>query len=208
MAKKEIENQGSAAAAGKSGKMSTRDYIYAGAFGAVYLVLMLIIVMGSGVIPVLYLMSPLTVGIVCGTVYELCVLKVRKFGAALILGVLFALIACLNAWPGFALAVCAALAAELVIKLGGYRSRRMYLASFAVFNINMCGPFLMLLYARDQFIALVTGYRGPEMAATMSALTPSWLWFAQLALALVGGTIGALIASRLIDKHFKAAGIV
>ena len=38
-------------------KMRTRDLIYAGAFGAIYLVLMLIIVMGSGAIPILYLLS-------------------------------------------------------------------------------------------------------------------------------------------------------
>ena len=53
-------------------KMRTKDFIYAGAFGALYIVLMLIIVMGSSAIsPVLYFMAPLTVGLICGTVYML-----------------------------------------------------------------------------------------------------------------------------------------
>lgn len=99
-------------------KMRTRDLIYAGAFGAIYLVLMLIIVMGSGAIPILYLLTPLTVGLVCGTVYLLCVVKVHKFGAALILGVLFALVACSASIPGLVLGIAAALGAELVLFLG------------------------------------------------------------------------------------------
>ena len=51
---------------------------------------MLIVVLGTSAIPVLYILAPFTVGVVCATVYELCVLKVHKFGPALILGVLIA----------------------------------------------------------------------------------------------------------------------
>lgn len=72
----------------------TTGAFYAGAFGAIYIVLMLIVVLAASAIPILYIVAPFTVGVVCATVYELCVLKVRKFGPALILGVLFALVAC------------------------------------------------------------------------------------------------------------------
>ena len=133
-------------------KMRTKDLIYAGAFGAIYIVMMLIIVMASGMLPVLYLAAPLTVGVVCGTVYMLCVLKVRKFGAALILGALFALVACSTAWQGAVLALSAALLAELILFLGKYKSKKMYITSFVLFNLNMAGPFLMLFIARDHFL--------------------------------------------------------
>ena len=92
MAKKEI-----AASANNSKKLRTKELIYAGAFGALYIVLMLVIVLGTSMIPILYLLAPITVGLVCGTVYMLCVLKVRKFSAALILGVLFSMCACSTA---------------------------------------------------------------------------------------------------------------
>lgn len=46
-------------------KIRTRDLIYAGAFGAIYIVLMLIIVLGTSAIPVLYIAAPFTVGVVC-----------------------------------------------------------------------------------------------------------------------------------------------
>ena len=74
-------------------KMRTSDIIYAGVCGVIYIVLMLIIVRGSSVIsPILYFMAPLTVGLIGGTVYMLCVLKIHKFGAALVVGGLFTVI--------------------------------------------------------------------------------------------------------------------
>ncbi|MGF6367097.1 putative ECF transporter S component (TIGR02185 family) [Aequitasia blattaphilus] len=117
-------------------KLRTKDLIYAGAFGAIYLVLMLIIVMGSGMVPILYIISPLTVGVICGTVYMLCDLKVHKFGAVLILGVLFALVACSGYWLSMVCAALTALAAELILYLGKYKSKAMYVLSFAVFNVT------------------------------------------------------------------------
>ena len=96
-------------------KMRTKDFIYAGAFGALYIVLMLIIVMGSSAIsPVLYFMAPLTVGLICGTVYMLCVLKVHKFGAALIFGAFFTLITCTQSLYAVIFSLAAALIAELI----------------------------------------------------------------------------------------------
>ena len=126
MAKKEL----TAAARQDEKKMRTKDLIYAGAFGAIYIVLMLIVVLATSAIPILYIVAPFTVGVVCATVYELCVLKVRKFGPALILGVLFALVACSGNILGMVLAVAAALLAELIILAGRYRSKKLFLLSF------------------------------------------------------------------------------
>ncbi len=204
MARKEVTN--TQQSAGK--KMGTKDLIYAGAFGAIYIVLMLIIVMGSGMIPILYILSPLTVGVICGTVYELCVLKVRKFGAALILGVLFALVAASSNIVGLICAILIALAAELIIKAGGYKSKKMYLLSFVVFNLNMVCPFSTLVLNREVFFEKAVGYYGQDYADQVAALTPGWIIFVLIGLALLGGIIGAVIADKLISKHFEKAGIV
>ena len=126
MARKELNY----AANNGSKKMSAKELMYAGAFAAIYIVL--IIVMGSGIVPILYVLSPISVGAVCGTVYMLCVLKVRRFGAALIMGALFALIACSSNMAGLVMALCTSLLAELVLFLGKYQSKKMYLLSFTV----------------------------------------------------------------------------
>lgn len=204
MARKEITNTRQAS----DKKLQTKDLIYAGAFGAIYIVLMFAIVMGSGMIPILYILSPLTVGVVCASVYELCVLKVHKFGAALILGVLFALVAASSNIVGLILAVIIALIAELIIKAGGYKSKKMFLLSFVIFNLNMVCPFSTLVMNREAFFEKATGYYGQAYADKVAALTPSWIIFVLIGLALLGGMIGAAIANRLINKHFAKAGIV
>lgn len=67
MSKKELNNTG----AKPDKKLRTKELIYAGAFGALYIVLMLVIVLGTSMIPILYILAPITVGLVCGTVYML-----------------------------------------------------------------------------------------------------------------------------------------
>ena len=55
-------------------KLRTKDLIYAGAFGAVYIVLMLIVVLGTSAIPVLYIHAPFTVGVVCAFAAEFIIM--------------------------------------------------------------------------------------------------------------------------------------
>ena len=191
-------------------KMRTKDLIYAGAFGALYIVLMLIIVMGSSAIsPVLYFMAPLTVGLICGTVYMLCVLKVHKFGAALIFGAFFTLIACTQSLYAVIFSLAAALMAELVLFLGKYQSRKMYILSFVFFNLNMSAPTMMLLTDYNKFITLTEKYQGAAYTETLTKLAfEGKIWFAILGCAVLGGIGGALIAKSLIKKHFEKAGAV
>jgi len=204
MAKKEIVNT----SANNDKKLRIKDLIFAGAFGAIYIVVMLIIVMVTGVVPVLYLMNPLFVGIVCATIYELCVLKVHKFGAALILGVLFAVTASSGYLPGMFLAIGVAVLAELVLLIGKYKSKKFFLISYLVFNLNMVCPFTNLYFNRSSFIAMATEYYGENYANGVAALATSWMPFAQMGLAVLGAGIGVLIASKLIRKHFEKARIV
>ena len=169
---------------------------------------MLIVVMAFGMVPVLYIITPLPVGILCATVYELCVLKVHKFGAALILGVLFAVTASSGYLPGLILAIAAALLAELVIMAGKYRSKKMFLLSYIVFNLNMVCPFTNLYFNRASFMSMATEYYGEDYANGVAALAVSWLPFAQIGLAMAGAAIGVLISSALIRKHFEKADIM
>lgn len=190
------------------GKLKTRDLIYAGAFGAVYLILMLVIVMGSGIVPVLYILSPLTVGVICATVYMLYVIKIKKFGAILILAVLFGLVSSVNSVYALAWTVLVGIVAELIARAGKYQSKKMFMVSYWIFNLNMIGPFLMLIYAKQQFIDMCVEYYGKDYAAAVDALTPSWIIFALAGLAVVGAVIGTLLASGFIRKHFEKAGVV
>ena len=154
-------------------------------------------------------MAPLTVGLICGTVYMLCVLKVHKFGAALIFGAFFTLITCTQSLYAVIFALAAALIAELILFLGKYQSRKMYLLSFVFFNLNMAAPTLMLLTDYNKFMMLSEKYSGAAYTQSFAKLAFNGkIWFAILGCAIAGGIGGALIAKNLVKKHFEKAGAV
>lgn len=190
-------------------KLTTKDMIYAGAFAALYLVAVLIIITAVGTIPILYLACPLIIGFFCGAIYLLSVLKVRKFGIALVIAILFGCIATGFDPIAFPVCIAAALIAELCMALGKYSSRKMFVLSYVFFNFITASNFIKILVAKDAFLESARAYMGDAFADGMNELvTPSWAWLMILGFTLAGGILGGLIGSHLIRKHFEKAGIV
>lgn len=196
----------------KKTKLKTKDLIYAGAFAALYIILLMVIVMGFGIVPILYLMSPLFVGIIAATVYMMYVTKVKKFGAILILATLFGLI---MSSSGHAITILftipIGLVAELVAKAGQYNSKKMFSLSYIVFNLTMVAPFSSLYFGSEQFIEECNQYYGQEYADVISnALSTYGMGLAviQMVLAAIGAAIGVVVAAKLFKKHFEKARIV
>jgi len=189
-------------------KLKAKDLIYAGAFAALYIVLMLVLITVTAVVPITFILRPLIVGMIGATVYMLYVSKVRKFGAILILGVLFAIVSASNSMIAFASSIIFAVLAELLCRSGKYESRRRMAMSYWVFNLNMIAPYLILVYAKPEYIAMVETYSGAEYAQAMDALTPSWIIFVLAALAVGGAIIGTMLSDQIMKKHFEKAGLV
>lgn len=194
----------------KDNKLKTKDLIYAGAFCAVYIVLMFIIVMILGFVPFLYLLaSPFAVGMACATVYLMYVMKVKKFGAITILGVIFGLVTTTGGHPySIMFAIPISIIADFIAKTGKYESKKMNSLSYMVFNLTMIGPFMTLFVAKDMFIESCVEYYGESYGAAIEALAVDWLIFAQAGLAVLGAFIGTFIAMKLLKTHFEKAGIV
>ena len=189
-------------------KLKAKDLIYAGAFAALYIVLVFGIAMVTGIVPIAFILRPVIIGIVCASVYMLYVSKVRKFGAILILGVLVGLVTMSSGIYTLIAAVVFSLIAEFICKSGNYESKSKIKISYWVFNLTMIGPYLILVYAKPQYIAMCETYSGPEYAQAMDRLTPSWIIFVLAALAVIGAMIGTVIASKIMEKHFEKAGLV
>lgn len=189
-------------------KLKTKDFIYAGAFGAIYIILMLVVVTGTSIIPVLYMLAPFIVGCVCGTVYMLYVTKIRKFGAILILAFLFGIVTSSSSIVSLIWALICGIVAELIGKAGKYESKKLFMSSYLVFNLTMIGPFLMLVFAKQHFIELCSQFYGLDYAAAIDRLMPGWIIFVLMGLAVAGGGVGVLLASRFAKKHFEKAGMM
>lgn len=189
-------------------KLKAKDLIYAGAFAALYLILMVVLVTMMGVIPITYILRPLVVGIVCAPVYMLYISKVKKFGAILILGVLFGVVTMNHTIFSLVTAIIFGTIAELICKSGNYESKQKMKMSFWIFNLNMIGPYLILVYAKPQYLAMTESFAGAEYAQAMDAITPSWIILVLAALAVIGGMTGTALSDKLMKKHFEKAGLV
>ncbi len=196
----------------KKTKLKTKDLIYAGAFAALYIIALFIIVMTVGMIPILYLISPLFVGIIGATIYMMYVTKVKKFGAILILATLFGLIMSAGG-HGLTILLCVpiGIVAELIAKAGAYNSKKMFALSYIVYNITMVAPFYGLYFASEQFIEECNLYYGEEYASVISNVVNTYgaaFMGIQAILAVIGAAIGVVVASKLFKKHFEKAGLV
>ena len=193
----------------KKTKLQSKDLIVAGAFAAMYLVLLMVGVSVLGVIPLLYLAAPFFISIILGPVYMLYVAKIPKRGAILILGILVGLLTSMGGvWQAAVWAIVLALIAEVIVAGGQYKSKRSYLISYIIFACSNMGPFWMLVFAKQSFLDSCAIYYGAEYAASLDALTPIWIVFVLIGIALIGGTIGGLFGRKLVNKHFKKAGVI
>jgi energy-coupling factor transport system substrate-specific component len=192
----------------QTSKLTTKDFIIAGAFAALYVVLLFVVVSATGLIPIVYICAPFTLSVVLGTVYMLYAAKIPKRWSLMVLAALVGLVTSMGGmWFSLLWALLLGLTADLIAN-SGKRSRKKYILSFMVFACTNMGPFWALVIAKQRFLDVCVGYGGQDYADAIDRLTPWWIIFVFIALALVGGLIGGILGSRILKKHFEKAGIV
>ncbi|MDR3147763.1 MAG: MptD family putative ECF transporter S component [Treponema sp.] len=190
-------------------KLPAKDLITVGIFCAIYFVVMFIVVMTTGILPLLWLFEGAFIGIVCGTVYMLFLTRVRRFGMISLMGTLLGIVMVLmgSMWPVLVFAVLSALIADLITKQGNYTSLRAGLAGYCVFGIWPVGTALPLWLARDAYLEYTAAGYGADYAEGLASLTPLWILPLMLITAVVGSCIGGLIGKGILKKHFERNGI-
>lgn len=193
----------------RSAQLRTQDLIIAGAFAALYILVMFASVSLMGMVPILYILVPLIAPIILGSIYMLYVTKIPKPGAILILSAIVGLITSMGGmWFGLIWALIVGVIGELIARAGRYRSKKMYIASYCAFACTNMGPFWAIVLAKPAFLESCVSYYGADYAATIDKLTPNWIIFAMIGMAIVGGLLGGLLGGKLMKKHFEKAGVV
>ena len=193
----------------KTNKLKTKDLIVAGAFAALYVVVLFAVVTVMGVVPILYLIAPFVNSVILGCIYMMYVMKVPKTGAILILSVAVGLLTSTGGvWVSLIWCLALGIVAELIARAGNHKSKKSYILSYVVFACSSMSPFWMLAYAKPAFIQSCEAYYGADYAATLDKFTPSWIILVLIGIAMLGGLIGGMIGSRLLKKHFQKAGVV
>lgn len=192
-------------------RMSPRDLINIGIFGALYIVTVGVFNLLEFISPVMTLVSVAISIVAAGVPFMLFLTRVRHAGMVTVLAVIVNGFMLLIGSPpiGFVIGVAAALVAEVMLWLGRYRSRQFSVLAYAVFSAWFMGLFLPLFYAREEFLS--SPYM-KEMDADYveqldTLLSPAVLIAFDLS-TLVFGLIGGALGLRLLDKHFRKAGLV
>lgn len=189
-------------------KLTTKDLISAGAFGAIYLVVLTVLAtFVLPIVPVLWLATPLISGIILGTVYMLYATKVPKRGAIFILSILVGLICSTVTIYPLLFSIIWGILAEVIAARKGRKSAGVLASSYIVFNMTSVGPFFAILVAKETFLESCASYYGAEYAAKLDTLTPNWIIGVLIVFALAGGLLGGLLGKRILKKHFEKAGI-
>ncbi|MGP3964019.1 MptD family putative ECF transporter S component [Nonomuraea sp. 3N208] len=191
-------------------RMSPKDLITVGVFGALYLVIVFGINMLGFINPAVML-AALAASIVAGGIpFTLFLTRVRHAGMITVFAIVTSGILMLSGHPpiSFAITIVCALIAEAIILAGNYRSRRLSVLAYAVYSAWYVGPMMPIFYARDDyFTSPAMQMMGADYVSQMQALLSPAVLLAFDVSTVVFGLLGGLLGLRLTRKHFEKAGL-
>lgn len=191
-------------------KLGVRDLITIGILSAVFAVVYVVIGMFTGSTPIGWLFTNAILAVPLGIVYMLLLAKVRKGGAALILGIIFCLVMILMGhwWPSVAVVAVFAILAEVILTVIGRQRFTAMLIAFVVYMVGFpMAAFAPLVWFKDAYISAYPAETAAYYESLAELLGGGMFWLVLLATA-VGAVIGGFLGKVVLKKHFVKAGIV
>lgn len=192
--------------ANENNKLNGKDLINIGVFAAIYMVIMVAISM-LGFIPIFMILLDVLVPLICAIPFMLFLTRTKKFGMIWIFTILLGILQILTGMGPYAIITSAVfgLLADLIAKSGNYQSRSKAILTTTVFGGWVWGDFIPMFINRNYFDNL-SNY-GEGYAEALKKLCPPWMLIVLFFAAFIAGFIGAVIAQKLLKKHFEKAGI-
>lgn len=197
-------------------KLQVKDLTHIGIFLVIYYILICIcsmagvltaMAMKSALIAwIFFALAPFISGIFTGPVVILLMTKLQKPWGFFIFGIIPPILLALtgHTWIVPAGSLIFVILAEIILRLGKYKSFSAMMLAHAVFNIwTMMPLFAVILSAKMQ--ASVVKKMGSELVSvifTLPNIAPI------IIIAFIGGIIGAFLGKLMLKKHFQKAGIV
>ena len=191
-------------------RLTARDLITVGVFAALYIVTYFVFAFVGFVNPVLMVVGLLAGLVVAGIPFMLFLTRVQRPGMIVLFTVLLGIGLLLTGHPPVAIGwmLLLSVICEVIVGVGRYRSRTAAAAAYSVFSLWVAGQFFPLFYDRAGYLS------GPGMSQMSEEYLQSLddllsvrnLLFFDVAV-VVCGLLGALLGLRLLDKHFRRAGL-
>jgi energy-coupling factor transport system substrate-specific component len=198
----------------KENRLTAKDLISIGVFVAIYLVTYTIVgviagTIGIGIGPIASTAIP---SLFTGTIYMLMAVKIRKRGVFFIAGMAMALLmlASGNVF-GIVGSVIAAVVSECIASRNHYGKISDLIMAFVATNVIAFGGYCLPLYSAAQEYMSKAAERFNLSQEMIDAYTKylNWCSFGIfIAVNIVTALIGALIGVKILNKHFRKAGLI
>lgn len=193
-------------------KLNTKNLISIAIFSLLFAVCLFVVGGIMGILPITFIFYGGPAGLLFGIVYMYLRVKVPKGGAIVIQGLLTAGLYAIIGNPIIVpvIIIIMALLAEITSKIGNYKNFWWNTVGYILFSLGVWGGKMvpMLLSAEEyKQYALRTGMGAEYITELLTYIKPQILLLATLA-TIIGCVIGALIAKKMLKKHFVKIGIV
>ncbi len=194
-------------------RIQMKDLISIGVYTAMYFIMVAIsALLVVFIIPgYSYVYIPVISALLAGTIFMLMVAKVPRFGAITIMGsIMGVFFFIMGRFPG-ALVVCIAIAllADSAAYIFKYKSRKGLLASYIIFSYSTIGPVIPLFLFPNLYVnEMVELGRDASYIQNVFASISQNTFLLLIGGIFVAAIIGGLFGQKMMDKHFKKAGIV
>jgi len=189
-------------------KFEIKDLINIGVFAVLYFVIVYAVGM-TQVIPIMFPLSPILMGVLGGIPLMLFITRVNKFGMLTILGIISSILVFLGGMSYLTVitGLIFPIIGDYIMKLGDYKEFSKIAIGTGVFSLWVFGAFAALWLFRDAQMEMITMGMGPEYANALFSYIPQGSMVLYMIAVIIAGIIGAYVGRIILRKHFERAGI-
>ena len=189
-------------------KLTGKDLITVGIYSAMYAACIFLVGMFNA-IPVFYPIFMFVGPLIIGIPMMLYFIKIEKFGMLTITGILLGAFFYVSGYTWICL-VCiipSAFLADVALKIGGYKKFWSMAVSYMFLSFGLIAGPANLIYAGEKYWDNIRESMGTQYAEQLARFMPPWMFPVGMVLIAIGAIGGAILGRRMMNKHFKKAGI-
>ncbi|MDR1615565.1 MAG: MptD family putative ECF transporter S component [Syntrophomonadaceae bacterium] len=196
----------------KENRLTAKDLINIGVFVAIYLVTYIIVATIAGLTAIGVLVCTSIASLFTGTIYMLMAVKIRKRGVFFIAGMSTALLTLTSGNVfGIVGSVIAAVVSECIASRNHYGKISDLIMAFVTTNVISFVSFMLPMYGATQEYMSKAAERFNLSQETIGAYIKYLNWYTfgiAVVISIVTAFIGALIGLKILNKHFRKAGLI
>jgi len=189
-------------------KLTGKDLITVGIYTALYTICVFITGMFNA-IPIFYPIFMFVGPVVTAIPMTLYYTKIEKFGMITISGIIMGAFwyICGYTWISLVCILPTALLADILYKVLGHKKFFSMVVSYIFFSMGLLAGPANLWFAGVSYWDGIRESMGDQYAEQLAKYMPTWFMPISIVLIALGAIVGAFIGKKMMNKHFKKAGI-